>query len=413
MYKQLLINKKIRYYLLGGGVSKLGDVLTGMAFLFITYDVTGSSLHTTGMAIAETLPYLFFGLIGGVTADWLPRRKLLILLDLLRTPLLLMIVCLYYLDMLNYMILLIINFLMQSAGCFFNPAHRTVLASITTEAERVAANSANDTLSRGVTVLSPVISVWLLNTFGAIHFFTIDTITFLISAYCILKIDLIDEKNVAPRHKKIKAALFAIFEFVHWVRKQVTIKKLFLFTFITVFFNTWVWEVGMLLALSKISSASEQLYSILQGLFGGIVIVTNIIIPYFIKKMTLRHYFIGSIIWATGITYYGLLYDIPHFFIGAAIVGIGMPLASLTRVYIVQSLVPEDKMGRAFSFNAVLLYFSNTISLALYGIFSLHVSIQFLMCVSGIFMLLVSLIGLLSSIYFTKFSRRFPIHFHK
>lgn len=90
--------------------------------------------------------------------------------------------------------------------------------------------------------------------------------------------------------------------------------------------------------------------------------------------MTLRHYFIGSIIWATGITYYGLLYDIPHFFIGAAIVGIGMPLASLTRVYIVQSLVPEDKMGRAFSLNAVLLYFSNTISLALYGIFSLHVS---------------------------------------
>lgn len=78
--------------------------------------------------------------------------------------------------------------------------------------------------------------------------------------------------------------MFAIFEFVHWVRKQVTIKKLFLFTFITVFFNTWVWEVGMLLALSKISSASEQLYSILQGLFGGIVIVTNIIIPYFIKK---------------------------------------------------------------------------------------------------------------------------------
>ncbi|MGG3690399.1 hypothetical protein [Caldifermentibacillus hisashii] len=59
MYKQLLINKKIRYYLLGGGVSKLGDVLTGMAFLFITYDVTGSSLHTTGMAIAETLPYYF------------------------------------------------------------------------------------------------------------------------------------------------------------------------------------------------------------------------------------------------------------------------------------------------------------------------------------------------------------------
>ncbi|UOR12870.1 hypothetical protein [Halobacillus amylolyticus] len=75
MYKTLWKNKNIRYYLLAGGVSRLGDVLSGMAFLFLAYDLTGSSLHTTGMAMAETLPYLLFGLIGGVMADWLPKKS--------------------------------------------------------------------------------------------------------------------------------------------------------------------------------------------------------------------------------------------------------------------------------------------------------------------------------------------------
>lgn len=59
MYKQLLINKKIRYYLLGGGVSKLGDVLTGMAFLFITYDVTGSPYIRQVWRLPKRCPIYF------------------------------------------------------------------------------------------------------------------------------------------------------------------------------------------------------------------------------------------------------------------------------------------------------------------------------------------------------------------
>jgi DHA3 family macrolide efflux protein-like MFS transporter len=156
-------NRNIRYYLLGGGVSRLGDVLSGMAFLFLAYDLTGSKIYTTGMAIAETLPYLLFGLVGGVLADWLPRKKLLITLDILRIPLVFSIVCLSYFDLLSYFYLLIVSFLIQSIGCFFNPTHRTILPSITKEEERTEVNSLNDTLSRGVTVLSPFLSVWLLN----------------------------------------------------------------------------------------------------------------------------------------------------------------------------------------------------------------------------------------------------------
>lgn len=380
--------------MLAGSISKLGDVLSGMAFLFLAYDLTNSELHTTGMAIAETMPYLLFGLFGGVIADWLPKKTLLIYLDFMRIPLVFSIVCMHYFDILTYGYLLIVSFLIQSIGCFFNPAHRSVLPTITINAERTAANSLYDALARGVTVLSPVVSVWLLETVGVVHFFTIDALTYVISLFFISKIHI--KENKVESNKSLNGVFSAIIEFSDWARTQLTIKHLFIFTFITVFFNTCVWEVGLLLALAEMSSNSEELYSILQGIFGGVVIITNIIIPYLFKKLTLRHNLIGASIWGSGITYYGLLYDIEHFFIGCAIVGIGLPIAGLARVYLLQSLVPEDKIGRAFSFNAVLLYFSNTISLALFGILVLYFPIKQLMLFSGVMIIIVSTLGIFS-----------------
>ncbi|WP_028784793.1 MFS transporter [Thalassobacillus devorans] len=412
MYKTIWKNKDIRFYLLAGGISRLGDTLSGMAFLFLAYDLTGSSLHTTGMAMAETIPYLLFGLIGGVMADWLPKKKWLIYLDIARIPLISSIVLLYYFDMLTYIYLLIVSFFIQSIGCFFNPAHRSILPAITGERERTAANSMNDTLTRGVTVLSPVLSVWLLNCFGVVHFFTVDAITYAISALFIYQVDLKEPKNTAT--KSFKAVFVAIAEFAEWVKAHRTIRKLFLFTFITVFFNTWVWQVGMLLALTEMSSQSEELYSMLQGVFGGVVIITNLLLPYFIKKMTLRHYLIGALIWGAGVLYYGLLYDMPHFFIGAALVGVGLPIAGLARVYLLQTFVPEEKLGRAFSSNAVLLYFSNTVSLGLYGLLVLIIPIKVLMISSGLFIIISSTGALLfKAIKTSKFTRRFTVHFLK
>ncbi|WLR48358.1 MFS transporter [Halobacillus litoralis] len=188
MYRSLWKQKNIRYYLLGGGVSRLGDVLSALAFLFLAYDMTESNVHTTGVALAETVPYLVFGLIGGVIADSFPRKKLLIRLDLFRVPLMLSISLLHGFNLLTYPVLIIVSFLVQTIGCFFNPAHRAVLPMVTTEDERSAANSLYDTITRGVTILTPLIAITLLNTVGALHFFTLDAFTYLISVYCLSRL---------------------------------------------------------------------------------------------------------------------------------------------------------------------------------------------------------------------------------
>ncbi|WP_369809923.1 MFS transporter [Gracilibacillus caseinilyticus] len=146
----------------------------------------------------------------------------------------------------SFYYLLIVSFLIQSIGCFFNPTHRTVLPAITPEDDRNIVNSINDILSRGIKVLSPFLSVWILNHYGTIHFFTIDTITYAVSAWCISRIP-ITEHPPEFGNKTVNNLFHSIAEFAYWATSHLTIRRLFLFTFITVFFNTWVWEVGILL----------------------------------------------------------------------------------------------------------------------------------------------------------------------
>ncbi len=93
--------------------------MTGLAFLFLAFDLTDSSLHVTGVAATQVIPYLLFGLVGGVLADWVPKRKWLIRIEMMRAPLLLVLVMFYYIDLLAYWHLIAVSFIIHLFGCFF------------------------------------------------------------------------------------------------------------------------------------------------------------------------------------------------------------------------------------------------------------------------------------------------------
>ncbi|MGE6379412.1 MFS transporter [Peribacillus muralis] len=402
MIIKLLRNKNIFFYMAGAGASSLGDVVSGLAFLFLAYELTGSGVHTTGIAISQALPYLLFGLIGGVFADWVNKKSLLILIDLIRVPIIFSLVLIYQFELMNYWYLIVVSFVIQTLGCFFNPSHRAIFPLITKEEERTTANSLLDTITRGVHVLSPLVVVGFIHTIGEIHFFTIDAITYLISAFFIRKIQFEEDSSAPTKRNKTFHILYSIKEFGIWLKSEITLRKLFLMTLIMVFCNTWVWQVGLLLQIVENVPNGKQWYSILLGWYGVAVVITNILVPFFWKELTIKIYLFGSIIWGVGIVVLGVSYQLPLYFLGVFITAVGLPIASLSRVYILQKLLPIDKLGRGFSFNAVLLYFSNVVSLGSFGYFSSFVSTHVLFIVSGALMLLITLV------YHVSFLRKVP-----
>ncbi|WP_374967067.1 MFS transporter [Lysinibacillus sp. RS5] len=396
--KVIKSNRNVLLYLLGAGTSSLGNVISGLAFLFLAYQMTESNIHTTGVAISQVVPYLIFGLIGGVIADWLDKKRILLIIDLIRVPLTLSLVLFHQFELLNYWHLIVVSFLIQCLGCFINPAHRAILPIITKDEERSSVNSLLDTVTRGITVLGPIVSIGLMNTINVIHFFTFDALTYLISAILIYKIQF-TEKNItseSSNQRKISEIFISIRDFSMWVKKQTTIRTLFIVTVIIVFFNTWVWQVGLLLQLKETTPNGEELYSLLLGWYGAAVIAVNLLIPLIWKKLSVKIYLFGSLIWGIGILLLGFAYTIPLYFIGILVAAIGLPISGLSRVYLLQKYLPTEKLGRGFSFNAFLLYLSNAISLGVFGFISSFLSTRILFIICGIMMIICSVAYLLT-----------------
>jgi DHA3 family macrolide efflux protein-like MFS transporter len=378
MYRAVFRNRAFLCYFLGGSISRLGDILSGFAFLFLAHDMTKSAWHTTVVVIAETAPYLLFGLAGGVIADWVQKRKLLIAIDLLRAPLVGSVFLMHQTGHLSYGFLLLVGFLVQSLGCFFNPAHRAVLPLITTAEERTAANSLLDTAARGMQVLSPVATVTVMQSAGTAAFFAFDGVTYLVSALFLSLMRLRETPRSPAKARRLTDVYRSIREFSLWSLSEGLLRKLFLVTFLTVFFNTWVWEVGLLLAVKQLTTQGEQWYSTLQGTFGGTVILTNLLIPLVCKRLSLRTYLLGAAIWGAGVFCLAWAGHLTLCFLAVAVAGVGMPMAGLSRVYLLQQAVPEEMMGRGFSFNAMLLYLANVLSLGLFGMIAACVPLPLL-----------------------------------
>ncbi|WP_165981110.1 MFS transporter [Macrococcus lamae] len=390
-------NKNFLLYMIGGSVSTAGTVLTDFGIIFLAYNMTKSGQLTSYIGAVETMPYIFFGLIGGVVADWYIKRHLLIVMQLIRIPLLVLLIVFYYLHQINLMSLIAIVILLSMTGCFFNPAHRALLPKIVIEEERVTANSYYDIAIRATTIVGMFISGIILLFADIGIFFIIDLVTYIISLICLLLLNVNETKtNISKSIKKVKDDLL---EFYSYLKTQLIIKQLFSVTFLIVFLNTWIFDIGFLLLLKESSDHVQSDYAFYKGLYSIFGIVVNLFIPLLFKKQSIETYLIGTLVWGAGFLLMSVWHDPVGIIISLFIISAGLILSSMTRAYLIQSEVSEPMHARAFSFNAVLLYIANTISYIVFGFLYNYVSIS-------IIYLACSLLMIITAVLFFELFRR-------
>lgn len=79
-----LREREFRMLFIGQAVSLLGDGMVGVALSFAVLDLTGSVTDLGVVFAARTIPLVVFLLVGGVFADRLPRRAVMLTADLVR-----------------------------------------------------------------------------------------------------------------------------------------------------------------------------------------------------------------------------------------------------------------------------------------------------------------------------------------
>jgi DHA3 family tetracycline resistance protein-like MFS transporter len=160
--------------------------LTALAWQVLV--LTGSGAAMGVVLVATSVPRVLFLLLGGVIADRLPRRMVMLWADAGRAVAVGAIAVLSYSNMLQFWQLIVLGLLFGFSQAFFMPAYQSIAPQIV-EVEALPSANALNGLTRQIGILvGPALGALLVANFSTASAFAFDALTFFISALCLLAI---------------------------------------------------------------------------------------------------------------------------------------------------------------------------------------------------------------------------------
>jgi MFS family permease len=180
-------NPNFRYLWLGQVVSLLGDWFNLIASAILVDNLTGSGFAVAGLLVVRTLSQFVMGPIGGLLADRLNRKNILIVTDLLRAAFVLGFLLVDGPE--DVWLLYVLTACQLGTSGIFVPTKDAILPDITADKEVGTANALNATTWSTMLALGAALGGLVAGEWGLRPAFLVDSLTFLVSAVLIARVD--------------------------------------------------------------------------------------------------------------------------------------------------------------------------------------------------------------------------------
>jgi len=398
MYRAVFSNRLLRPYLFGASASAVGDAAALLGFLLVVYQTTGSAAQVTGIALAEAVPYLVFGLVGGAITDRLPRFPVIVGIDALRAALQCGTCLLVATGHAPYAVLVVVVALLQLGGCFVNPARRALLPELTSAELLPAANAVLATATTGAALVAPLAAAALITTAGPAVFFALDAASYLASAASAAVLarrwrqqpegsrapkPVADRAETALRFRgTVRRMAVDMRAFWSMIRGHRELRTLLIGTALVVLATTWARQIGLLLVAAP-EDSSGQLYSLLTAVVAAAGLVAGLVLPPLVRRPEMLTYSLGALIWGVGIGVCVLPWGPAALFVGAGAQGVGFAVTNAARSYVLQTQLASTDRGQGFAAAATALYLADVASIALFGVLTVLAGTGTLMLVAA------------------------------
>lgn len=162
---------------LGQLISSFGDTLHYIALVVLVFEISGRGLAVAGLVAAEVVPVLLLGPVAGVVIDRFSRKGVMIVADLARAALVLSLVWPQ-----GVLHAYLVAAGLAAGNTFFNPTVQAVIPELTTEEQRLAANSVAWSTGRLVQIFASASVGGLIAFVGTDAAFVLNAATFVVSA---------------------------------------------------------------------------------------------------------------------------------------------------------------------------------------------------------------------------------------
>ena len=172
----------------GQTTSQIGEGLNKVALLWFVYELTGSAMQMTMVGLLQTIPPLLLGPLVAVYLDRMPKKPVMVWVDILRALLTLLIPTFYALDMLSITGLYTLIFLTSVVSTIFGPALVSAVPLLVRPSELMSANALIQGTNNIRMLLGPAISGVMIALINAENVLFVNSATFLVSALCLMPI---------------------------------------------------------------------------------------------------------------------------------------------------------------------------------------------------------------------------------
>jgi MFS family permease len=365
----VLRRRDFRLLLSGQGVSVLGDRMVVVALAFAVLEVGGSASAVGLVLAAGIVPMVGSVLIGGVVADRVSRRGVMVGADLLRVVSQGTMAALLIAGVAEVWMLVLLAAVTGVGTGFFSPASTGLLPQLVPPAEFQPANALRWTVVSLGEILGPLTAGLIVAAAGAGWAIAVDSVTFAVSAVCLslLRVSPTPEREASSFLGDLREGWDA-FRTRRWVWTFVVY-----FAIANVMWGAWS-GLGPVVADRDLGGAAVW-GTVLAG-FGIGALAGSVLATWAKPRRPLVVVAISEAFFALPIAFLAAGAPVPALVIGTLLSGAGMMLGMSVWESTLQHHIPEQWLSRVTAYDWFGSFAFYPIGLAMWGPISAAIGIS-------------------------------------
>lgn len=208
-----LVVPNYRRYFFGQSVSLIGTWMQMTAQVWLVYQLTRSATAIGLVVALQTLPMLLLGPYGGVIADRVDKRKLMVVLQSAMGVQALVFAVLTLAKVITFADVCVLAFVLGLNNCFENPSRQSFVLEMVGPAQVRNAVSLNSALANAARAVGPAVAGVLIATVGEGWCFLANAASFVAVVFSLTTMDR-SELRPAPPTQRSRGQVIEGFKYV-------------------------------------------------------------------------------------------------------------------------------------------------------------------------------------------------------
>lgn len=346
-----LKHKNYQLWFYGQMVSLMGTWMQSTAQGYLIYQLTGSPVYLGLVGFAAGVPTWLFTLFGGVVADRISRRTLMVITQSTMLVLAFILAALTFTNVVRPWHILVLAFLLGVANAFDAPARVSFVLELVPREDMTNAIALNSTMFNTATVVGPSIAGLTYAAFGPAWCFTLNGISFIAVIVALLLMHIKLDAQQARRSNamvEIVEGLEYVFTNRLALSLTATVGLVSMFGFgLMNLLPAWATDV---------LRGNEVTNGLLISARGFGALISALMLASLTKhKIRGRLWMVGYMVVPASLFFFAWIRWLPLSLTLLVVIGWGMMMLTNNSNALIQSRVPDNLRGRVMGVYALVL----------------------------------------------------------